>query len=265
MRPSKRVEMWYRSRLLHIVDLLRKEGTAIAGHLKSTWPHVGDETSGKVDREIEAASARFGNIDLSARRWTDVADKLSLTRRSLAEVDDRLAKSVHDSIGVNIRPFLTGHEEVATAMRDAAEANVALIKSIPVEYFDAVRETVQEAFASGLRWEAIVERIEHIGDVTENRAKFIAQDQVSKLNASFNRIRQQQVGIAEYDWSGTLDQRERKSHRDMEGHRCRWDSPPLVDGEHVHPGEAPRCRCVPLPVIHLDEEPADGGQEAEAA
>ncbi len=74
------------------------------------------------------------------------------------------------------------------------------------------------------------------------------------MNAAFNEARQTEAGISMYDWQGIGDERERRSHRAMEGERCRWDAPPLVDGEHVHPGEAIQCRCGARPVFVVLEQ-----------
>jgi SPP1 gp7 family putative phage head morphogenesis protein len=86
------------------------------------------------------------------------------------------------------------------------------------------------------------------------------------MTSSFNQVRQTQVGIEQYTWSGALDARERPSHRAMEGSVERWAAPPEVDGERVHPGQAINCRCVAVPVFNLDELTGGGTeQEREAA
>jgi len=116
---------------------------------------------------------------------------------------------------------------------------------------DRVRAAVEKAFEEGVRWESMARDLRGIGDITDRRARIIARDQTSKLVSSFNEARQTQLGIHEYIWSGALDARERDSHRRMEGQRCRWDAPPSVDGEAVHPGHAILCRCVAQPVISI--------------
>jgi len=40
-----------------------------------------------------------------------------------------------------------------------------------------------------------------------------------------------------------MDERVRDSHADMEGQVCRFDDPPIVDGEPANPGEPVQCRC----------------------
>lgn len=257
--------MWYRDRLLTlVVEPLREVGDRIIKDIAPQWPHIGDAKRSAPGREAEKAAAEFGDIDLTARRLTDPSDRLSLIRRGLAAEDAALAKSVHASIGVDIRPFLD-LDHVREAMRAAADANIALITSIPVDYLAEVRDLVDSGFESGMRWETLVAKIKRVGVITENRAKLIARDQTGKINAAFSEIRQRQVGIETYSWSGTLDARERPSHRAMEGSIQRWDAPPEVDGEHVHPGQAVRCRCASIPVVHLQAEASAAAEERQAA
>ncbi len=45
--------------------------------------------------------------------------------------------------------------------------------------------------------------------------------------------------------------RTRSDHLRLNGQRCRWDDPPVVNqrtGERGHPGHDPRCRCYAEPV-----------------
>lgn len=266
VRPSRKDELHYRAELRRIVNHLRTAGLDLAEELRPHWPAVHDETAPGLPRALDRLAAKFGNIEGVAKRLTDVADRLSVVRRNLASVDERLGKAVQASVGIDISPLLHNHGDIATEMAKAASANVDLIKSIPAQYLDQVREAVTGAWSDGLRWESLIAKIQHIGDVTDSRARLIARDQTSKMNAAFNEVRQMGLGIERYTWSGVKDARERKSHLRMEGTAQRWDAPPDVDGERVHPGEAINCRCVALPRFDLDEVARGGArQEAQAA
>lgn len=256
------MELWYRAELGALVRHLRAAGDIIAEGLRSSWPHVGDATSPRLPGLIAEAARKFGNIDGTARRLAG-----SLVRRSLVAVDERLAREVRGSVGIDITPVLTVHGPISAEMAAAAKANADLITSIPAQYLDEVRDSVAKAFESGLRWESIAERIKEIGDITDGRARLIARDQTSKLNSAFNRVRQTGLGITRYRWSGAMDQRERASHRALEGQVFAWASPPVVDGEASNPGEPINCRCVASPQFDLDavELNDDPGLEAVAA
>lgn len=250
VRPSQRCEMFYRAHLVAIVDQLRKAGAEIAEEMRPTWPLVRDASVPRLPEVMERASRKFGGIKQVADRLASLA-----AQRNLAAVDERLVASIRASVGLNIAPLLTVHGTVHQEMLAATRANVDLIVSIPAQYLDKVGAAVTDGFTAGLRWEELVKTIAHVGDVTDERAKLIARDQTGKMNSDFNRVRQVGLGIERYRWSGALDQRERPSHRAMEGQICRWDAPPMIDGEAANPGQPIQCRCVALPVFNLDELP----------
>jgi SPP1 gp7 family putative phage head morphogenesis protein len=268
VRPSRATELWYRAQLDGIVDRLEQSGEVVASEMR---PHfmMRDAFAPGLDELLARLVHRIGRIDILAERLVNVADRLSLVRRGLADVDERLAAAIHDSIGLDISPILRMQSgdisPIGAALHRKAIENVKLIKSIPAEYFSRIRAVVSRDWESGARWEQVAESIQRTNEITRNRAALIARDQTSKMNAALNEVRQTGLGIAEYTWSGALDQRERPSHRAMEGKRCRWNAPPEVDGENVHPGMAVNCRCTALPIVNLDALGPEGVHFSEAA
>lgn len=274
--PNHRAELNYLADLLDIVDLCRRAGEDVAAGLAVHWDEIVPAADGRrraadapppppleapgLDVLLEQAARRFGNIEGVADRLASLA-----ARRTLGAVDETLAKNILQAVGVDISSYLGADTEIGAALAQAVEANVALIKSIPTQYLDSIRETVNKAFAAGERFESVAKRIEHVGDVTTSRAKVIARDQTAKITSSFNEIRQVSVGITEYDWSTSNDERVRPSHQAMNGQRCKWSERPSVGGVPLHPGEDYLCRCVAVPVIRLDEQAGGGEQERQAA
>ena len=265
VRPDRRVEAWYRGELLAIVKrcMTVVDETVVAG-MRPRWPAVADSVAPGLGDLLREAAYRLGNIGAVAERLTNIADKFSLIRRGLASVDARLVSAVRSAMGVDITWLLGGPGTIAQSMAHAAKVNVELIKSIPAQYLEKVREAVEKSFATGQRWESTVEAIQHAGEVTKSRAKLIARDQVSKINADFNRIRQTSIGIKQYTWSTARDERVRSSHRALDGTTQEWNKPPLVDGEAVNPGDAVNCRCTAIPQVNLDEIPVAGAAAAYA-
>ena len=252
VRPSHADELFYRAKLRSLVNDCRAAGADIGEALRPLgWPRAADAAPPTLAALIEKAAAKFQGLRGPAERLGAKVAQLTLK-----STDERLKAAIQKSVGVNIEGALSGEGRIAVALREAAEANANLITSIPAQYLEDVRDTVTDAWESGLRFEEVIGRIKHVGEVTDYRAYVIARDQTGKMNAAFNQIRQTDLGIEEYTWAGAMDQRERASHRAMEGVRVRWDSPPLVDGENVHAGQAVMCRCVSLPILKLvdDEE-----------
>lgn len=254
VKPSHRAELNYLADLLVIVEHCTRAGAEIGAGLKVHWDEfvpasdarkVGDapppppgapaEAPG-LNVLLEQAARRFGNIEGVADRLAKLA-----AQRTLGAVDEALAESILRAVGVDISSYLAPDTEIGAALREGVAANVELIKSIPTQYLDAIRDTVSTAFAKGERFESVVGRIAHIGEVTKSRAELIAQDQIAKLTSKFNEVRQTSVGITHYVWSTSHDERVRPSHAAVNGETFAWKSPPEIDGEHVNPGEAVRC------------------------
>jgi SPP1 gp7 family putative phage head morphogenesis protein len=277
--PSKATELRYRFALNQVVAQCRRAGDDVAAGMRAHWslatsdslhgrdapppppPPGGPLPAPGLSTLIEQAARRFGGIEHQAESMARLA-----ARRVLADVDEKLAANLVRSVGVDISSYLAPTEEIGAAMREAATANVELIKSIPSEYLDKVKGAVEKSWSTGQRWESLATEVKRIGQITERRARIIARDQVGKLNSRFNEVRQISIGIEKYSWSGVLDRRERPSHRAMEGSIQRWDSPPLVDGENVNPGMAISCRCSAIPRVDFSAlAPASVEEERVAA
>ena len=112
-------------------------------------------------------------------------------------------------------------------------------EAMPEQYLGKIERLVYEAVIQGRKSsKSLQQEIQEIGDVTASRAKFIARDQTSKLVATLNRERNQALGIEEYVWRTSKDERVRPTHRAKEGKTFRWDDPPKDTGA---PGEDYNC------------------------
>lgn len=152
-------------------------------------------------------------------------------------------KTMVESLGVN--PFAS-EPWLAQEMEAFVADNVALIKTIPSQFFGSIQGIVSDGARSGKNMQDISGEIQKRTGVAKSRAKFIARDQVSKFNGDLNQLRQKNVGINSYIWSTSLDERVRPSHAAKEGQKFSWDNPPNDTG---NPGEDFNCRCVALPVF----------------
>lgn len=259
-RPNRATELWYKSQLLMIVKQL---SSAVENNLLPMLKQYEPQYLKKTGDAYQAADGMAS--DLSGR-ITDIADGFGGMRRTAqrlaelaaqkaqADTDAQLTATIQRSIGVDLTGILSD-ASIKDVIESAVVRNVDLITSIPEQYFGKVRSAVTEGVQDGLRWEDIAAKIQEATDATESRAKFIARDQVSKMNAAVNETRQTDLGIDSYIWSGAMDERERESHADNEGKQFRWDDPPATG----HPGEDYNCRCVALPVFDLDKQEKDLG------
>jgi SPP1 gp7 family putative phage head morphogenesis protein len=158
-----------------------------------------------------------------------------------------MTRQMRAAIGVDI--FLAD-PTLAETVAGFVETNAALIKSIPEQLFEKVEKVIRRGFRKGQRAEQLAPEIARQFGVSDRRARFIARDQIAKLNGQLTRERQTELGLGEYIWRTSLDERVRPSHARLEGTTQSWNDPPETDGgRQVHPGEDYNCRCTAEPVI----------------
>ena len=265
IRPSHRNELWYRHELTSIVD---KAHAAVVHKLlpglKPRFPGLmADAAADTVEAMIaELRRMAFGSLGHQA----EVLAKLAAVK-NLGAVDERLTKAIYDSVSVDIAPYLAHNPRIAQVFGDKVLANVDLIQTIPERYFNRVAEVIADNWQAGQRWESLVDDVMDVGGVARERAEVIARDQTAKMNASFNQVRQTDVGIDEYDWETSDDERVRgapggkypdaeSDHYALDGQTFSWHEPGpcagTIGGEPCHPGEDIMCRCNARPHIDID-------------
>lgn len=245
VRASMANELWYKVELLRLVRQMHRETvTTLSPVLKQLTARDGLTTDAQ---SLEAALAALMK-KFNANTVDKLASRLAFTavKKNLKTVDKTLAQSIKDRIGVDVTKALLSTGPIANSIREATRANVALIKTIPEQYFARIQKEVYANLTSGNRYESLIAKIQYIGSVTESRAKLIARDQTSKLNSEFNRVRQQSVGIERYRWQTAGDERVRETHAENDGKIFRWDDPPAETG---NPGDDIQCRCVAIPIV----------------
>ncbi|BBO74409.1 hypothetical protein DSCW_18260 [Desulfosarcina widdelii] len=123
--------------------------------------------------------------------------------------------------------------------------NTGMIKDITEKGAKDIQTLVMARVEAGDSTRTIEKAIRQKLDTTKRRARFIARDQVSKLNGKLTELRQVEAGVEEYIWRSTKDGADRASHLRKDGNRFRWDDPP----ETGHPGDDFQCRCSAEPVL----------------
>lgn len=228
-------------------------------------------TDSKKDNEEKRKLARFSAIDhtivrltilfRNIRREMDAAFGLyDLKRRinDIAMLDHKLTvrewkKAVSKTLGIDLLEDYYSGEYYKAMLEKWVSENVDLIKTVPNQSLDRMKELVFQNYMKGTTTTDIVKEIQRQYGMSKRHAKLIARDQTSKLNADISESQQKDAGVSRYKWSGVLDWRERKSHRELEGKVIRWDNPPDVGrGRRCHPGQDYQCRCCAIPVFDID-------------
>jgi SPP1 gp7 family putative phage head morphogenesis protein len=123
--------------------------------------------------------------------------------------------------------------------------NIELIKNIPNQQVSKLQNIFYKAVGEGTSNKDIEKELKEIFNWSDHRVRLVTRDQIGKLNASLDQIKQEQAGIEEYFWITVGDQSVRVTHQERDGQKFRWDNPPLGG----HPGQDIRCRCHAEPVL----------------
>lgn len=157
---------------------------------------------------------------------------------------EQLIKVIYSAVQVN--PFLS-EPYLESQIKIFQAYNASLITKLSKEQAEKMQEILFRNLSAGQGVKAIKKEIEKTFDISENRARGIARDQTNKFNGNLAELRQKEVGISQYRWSTSLDERVRYTHRLNEGKVFSWDNPPASTG---HPGTQIRCRCTAQPRIN---------------
>jgi SPP1 gp7 family putative phage head morphogenesis protein len=138
--------------------------------------------------------------------------------------------------------------------------NVELIKSISQEYLGKVTTIINESFIQGVTASNVASAISEATGATYKRAKLIARNEISNLNAAIDLTHAEELNIVEYVWRTSRDERVRgnpsgkypnatPSHHDREGKV--YSISEGAGGSDVHPGIGILCRCTMEMVIEI--------------
>lgn len=174
----------------------------------------------------------IASIDTVAR----AKDKYKQTIEWIGDDWDKAIK------GITISPKLTEEGQQAFAERYANDLS-KFIKGWTDEEIGTLRKLVSDN--QGKRAESLAKIIEERYPVSRRKARFLARQETSLMTSEYKRQRGKMAGSPGYIWRGAMDERERPSHRALEGKFISWDNPPVVetDGRRAHAGEDFGCRC----------------------
>ena len=179
--------------------------------------------------------------EFTNKRLADMAAGFGARTSTLQR--QQISRQFADSLGIDIA---VAEPELMPRIEAWAAQNASLIKSVPTKYLSEIEASTIDALRTGTRAEDIAaDYVDRYG-VSEGRAKLIARDQIGKLNAQVNQARQENLGVTQFRWAGSNDERECDECSPYEGKTYAWDDPPSggLPGE-IHPG----CRCQGEPIL----------------
>lgn len=151
---------------------------------------------------------------------------------------------------------------VGRRVEELISRNARLIRELPGSIAERITTYVAEERLAGRRAAEIAAALAaKVPQLAQSRARLIARTETAKAETALTEARAENLGLRYYEWATSEDQRVRPSHRLMASVLVAWSDAPAPEqlaGEksqlgHYHPGGAPNCRCLALPLIALDE------------
>ena len=149
------------------------------------------------------------------------------------------------------------------------QENYKLIKNLSTDYISKINGVITNGIQNGATIEEMTASIQKVSDSIKGyRARYIARDQVSRLNALATRKQAESVGIANFFWTTAGDEKVRgnpsgkypkaiPSHYIMDGTLCNYSNSELysldlgktwiprpVKAPRTNPGISYLCRCL---------------------
>ncbi|MDC9606852.1 phage minor head protein [Xenorhabdus griffiniae] len=258
--PSKRTEVWYRDQLIAFIKMM--QDVVIEDLQKPILNDAPFESVLSITARLSRAIQKLANMSI-----LDMARRLSfgMVRRANDQNKSQTQKTYKAAFGIDLTGML-GDGAVKEHLENAVKENVDLIQSIQTDFINDIGEKVFANLTNGGRHENLVSLIRERGNVTQNRAKFIARDQTAKLNSALTETRSKTLGLDLYEWGGAGDERERASHFVLNGKTCKYSDPTVysedggktwkkrsgIKGYEGAPGTDYQCRCVALPKVSWD-------------
>lgn len=251
MKPPLSIEREYARDILQIADTLYKLVQ------KNIYPilegSVSNNNFARGDAVADDLDDAFGRVKVQlTQEYSDQEITRIATKRGMsvsAYNEEMLRNNVKRVVGVDV---FFGNQYLDNSIAAFSKYNTSLIKSMTDTAIKDTEGIVYNALRQGLRAssieQSIAERLSpEVGSI-KSKAKLIARDQVSKLNAELNMLRQQEIGITGYIWNTVGDESVRPTHAAHEGKEYEWDKPPADTG---HPGDDINCRCIATPNYKL--------------
>lgn len=195
-------------------------------------------------------SGIVNQLDRQVGDIEETAESIASKMATATEAFNRrnFVKSINQAVGINLSDIIKA-EGVQVQIEASIVENIDLIKTIPKQYHERIKKAISQGIDQGDNFFSIRKQILEIGESTDKRARLIARDQVAKLNAAVTETRQKKMGITNYFWRTSRDERVRPTHKANADKNFAWSDPPSKTG---HPGEDIQCRCTAEPDLsHL--------------
>ena len=253
VRTNRGVEIKYRRKLQKLIDDMH---ASFDYWLRAAYKKYPPRMLGVVELATDASthSEKINDVIAElAKRWIE---KFEDSAPLIAEAYiNAMYRATDASFLSALRDAgWTVNFQMTPAMRDALtasiEANVGLIKSIPVQYAQQVEGLVMRSYSVGRDLATLTSDLKALYPKAADRATLIARDQSNKAAAVVLRTRQLDLGITEAIWMHShAGKTPRPDHVAANGKKYNIAQGCLISGEYIQPGEEINCRCTSRAVL----------------
>lgn len=220
---------------------------AYAGAIEQAKPVVLDvaladdvrDLRSEMDSSDEGVYRLILNIDQRLKDWSVRAE---LVHRN------RFTSSAKVATGVDLSTIITA-EGVSETLAAVYERNLSLIKNIADETRGKIGDIVFRNFQQRTPRREVAKQIAEATGLARDRALRIASDQSTKLSATLDQERQEELGIKKFRWIHSGKVHFRPEHKARDGKIFSWSKNNL-NGDL--PGVAINCGCKAQ--AHIDLE-----------
>jgi len=210
-------------------------------------------------------------IDLNAilqkenlQKALSVISKISTEEQDLSiyfkDTGNKFNKSFEDSYKKKIGQIPIINKKISLKMRDKISKTYSdnlnkYIAGFKEEEVRKIRSLVERQALAGNRSSALKETLIKEYGVSQNKAKFLARQEMSLFMASLQQAEFQEYGAKKIKWHTSQDERVRDEHKLLNGKVFSFDNLPIIDirtGERGLPGQAFGCRCTMSAVFDLN-------------
>lgn len=253
--PNCGIEVKYRKKLQEMIDDMHQSVTYwLTAAYKNNDPLVGQLADMTGDAQLPITVLRAA-LRRMVRQWFKRWDVMTvrLARwfgQSVATRSDATLRRILKQGGWTVEFKLTDAQR--DALGGIISSNVALIKSIPQQYFNQVEQLVFSSVTAGRDLKEITDELQRRYMITRKRAKLISKDQNNKATGALTRVRRLELGLTEALWLHShAGKKPRPTHVKMHNREFNiaqgmWDP---AERKYIQPGELINCRCTSRPVI----------------
>ena len=191
---------------------------------------------------------RLLDEDIEGLDRVDSAVLLEIASQTLHRIRrwnrQRARRAFKAALGIDVGPLLS-EWALREFMEERISENVDLIKTIPRRYHEGLKVRTAEEFADKPFDQAAMRKVYRDEyKSTGWNLRRLTRDQSNKMTGQLTRRRHEQLGLRQFVWRSSLDERVRPTHRDFDSKTYAYENAP-----EGGPGVPILCRCIAEPVV----------------